>query len=137
AGPTFDELLWMKRQKFEPVQQMFGYRDGEEMMNVNNAPVVFSKDGKRFAYVGRQGNQFVLMLDGKEAARGLDIPKRHWTDLGAVESLSFIPDSNRLRYILTIPKPKELEGRAESYRGAQLVVEGEKNPSVFTLHDVP
>src|SRR5206468_4301310 len=87
--------------------------------------------------VGRQGNQFVLMLDGKEAARGLDIPKRHWTDLGAVESLSFIPDSNRLRYILTIPKPKELEGRAESYRGAQLVVEGEKNPSVFTLHDVP
>ena len=68
-------------------------------MNVNDAPVVFSEDGTRFAYVGRQGNQFVLMLDGKEAARGMDIPKRHWTDCGAVESLSFIPGSNRLRYI--------------------------------------
>jgi hypothetical protein len=137
AGPTFDELLWMKRQKFEPVRQMAGYRDPEEMMNVHDAPVVFSNEGTRFAYVGRQANQFVVMLDGKEFSRGQFIPERNPGFTTAVESLSFIPDSNRLRYILTIPKSKELEGRAESYRGAQLVVEGEKNPSVFTLHDVP
>src|SRR5260370_34833314 len=77
------------------------------------------------------------MVDGKEAERGVYIPPHHWTDLGAVESLSFIPGSNRLRYVLTIPKPKELEGRAEHFRGAQLVVEGDKNPPLETVRDVP
>src|SRR5205823_7193896 len=136
-GPALDELLWINGRKFEPVQQMAGNRISDEMMNVNDAPVVFSEDGKRFAYVGRQGNQFVLMVDGKEAARGVDIPKHHWTDQGAVDSLSFIPGSNHFRYILTIPKPKELEGRAESYRGTQLVVEGDKNPPLENLHGLP
>ena len=32
-------------------------------------PVVFSRDGKRFAYFGRQAQEWVLMVDGKEMLR--------------------------------------------------------------------
>ena len=45
-GPKFDEIL--------------GNIPGQ---------VAFSPDGKRYAYCGRIGNEFVVMLDGKEMAR--------------------------------------------------------------------
>src|SRR5579872_5725437 len=33
-------------------------------------PVVFSPDGSRYAYCGQSGNEWVVMVDGKELARG-------------------------------------------------------------------
>ncbi len=33
-------------------------------------PVIFSKDGAHWAYMAKQGDEFVVMLDGKEFARG-------------------------------------------------------------------
>jgi hypothetical protein len=132
-GPTFDELVWVNR-RIVPHSEL---DPGSDVMNVNDAPVIFSDDGTRYAYVGRQGNQFVLMVDGKEAARGVYVPKHHWTDWGVVDSLSFVPGSNRLRYVLTIPKPKEIEAHGDYYRGTQLVVEGDKNPPVNNLYGTP
>ena len=77
------------------------------------------------------------MLDGKEFSKGQFIPERNPGFTTAVESLLIHPGYNRLRYTLTIPKPKELKGRAEHYRGSQLVVEGDMNPLLETLHDLP
>jgi hypothetical protein len=139
-GPIFDELIWTGGRTFKRSEQMFGYRDPDKEMNVHEAPIVFSEDGTRFAYIGRQGNQFVVMLDGKEFARGMDIPKRHWTDAGAVESLSFIPGSNRLRYIehSAHPTGPGVKG-AEDSGGMRLVVEGDDNPFLqpVYLHGIP
>src|SRR6266851_5616569 len=33
-------------------------------------PVIFSKDGAHWAYIAKQSDQYVVMLDGKELARG-------------------------------------------------------------------
>src|SRR5687768_17577089 len=50
--PAFDELVAMPD------------------MQVTGPPVLFSPDGKRYAYVSRVGNEFVIIVDGKELLRG-------------------------------------------------------------------
>ncbi len=39
--------------------------------------IIFSDDGARYAYVGRQGQEFVVMVDGKEANR-LPVATTRW-----------------------------------------------------------
>ncbi len=132
-GLTFDELIWTGGRTFKRPEQMFGYRDSDKEMNVHDTPVVFSEDGTRFAYIGRQGNQFVVMLDGKEFARGT-----YTRD--AIKGLSFSPGGHRLRYIETSAHPTGpgVKG-AEDSVGMRLVVEGDDNPFLqpINLHDVP
>jgi hypothetical protein len=53
-GPVFDEIL----RKPLGSQDAYGSR------------IVFSPDGAHYAYVGRQGDEYVVMRDGKEVARG-------------------------------------------------------------------
>ncbi len=36
----------------------------------HDAPVLFSRDGQHHAYFGRQGNEYAIIYDGKEIARG-------------------------------------------------------------------
>ena len=36
---------------------------------INQTPVVFSEDGKRFAYLGRIGQEYIVVVDGKEQRR--------------------------------------------------------------------
>jgi hypothetical protein len=132
-GLTFDELIWTGGRTFKRPQQMFGYRDPDKEMNVHDAPVVLSEDGTRFAYIGRQGNQFVVMLNGKEFAHGT-----YARD--AIKGLSFSPGGHRLRYIETSAHPTGpgVKG-AEDSGGMRLVVEGDDNPFLqpVHLHDVP
>jgi WD40 repeat protein len=113
-GPKFDDLIWIKGQKFEHLNQMFHHRGYDNEMEASKAPVVFSDDGSRFAYVGRQGNEFVVILDGKEFARG---PFTAW----AVQSLSFMPGGKRLCYILKIPLSKD------GPEVTRFVIEGDNN----------
>jgi Tol biopolymer transport system component len=54
AGPKFDEIL------------------GGGANMPGEAQVAFSPDGKRYAYCGRAGNEFVVMVDGKELMRSSD-----------------------------------------------------------------
>jgi dipeptidyl aminopeptidase/acylaminoacyl peptidase len=129
-GPTFDELILTGGRTFKRPEQMFGYRDPDKE---HDAPVVFSEDGSRFAYIGRQGKQFVVMLGGKEFARGTYTAK-------AVKGLSFSPGGHRLRYLETSAHPTGpgVKG-AEEEGGMRLVVEGDDNPFLqpVHLHDVP
>jgi hypothetical protein len=45
------------------------YRAGSMWGNAP-IPVIFSKDGAHWAYMAKQGDEYVVMLDGKEFARG-------------------------------------------------------------------
>jgi hypothetical protein len=136
SGPAFDELIWVQGRKFEAVDKLVHHGDPQRLaadMDSQRAPVVFSEDGTRFAYVGRQGDRYVLMVDGKEVGRGAYIPD---TDSAAVTSLSFVPGSNRLCYIRRFPRPAN-ESDSSNFRGVQLAVEGDKNPPMETVPDAP
>lgn len=69
-GPEFDEVLqatWDKTVEFPTgalAMQAVSGRDSR------NTPVVFTYEGDHFAYVGRQGDEYVVIHDGKEAGRG-------------------------------------------------------------------
>ena len=62
AGPKFDEI--------RTVTDYIDPRGVDQTQARSRIkPVVFSKDGSRYAYVGRQGNEFVVIADGKELLR--------------------------------------------------------------------
>ena len=93
SGPPLDELIWVNGSAFQSYRQMLKQRgriDGS--MDHSQAPIVFSDDGRRSAYIGRAGNDFVVFLDGKEVDRGPYFS-------GAIESLSFTPGGRHLRYL--------------------------------------
>jgi hypothetical protein len=117
-GPKFDELVWVKGEQFQAFTQMTHHQAKDGTMDVFNAPIAFSDDGIRFAYVGRQGNEFVIMVDGKEFARGA------YTS-SAIESLSFTPGGKHLRYIEEL---KTAEGTKR-----RLVVDGQKGSPTSNL----
>ena len=61
AGPKIDNLIF----------NIAGDQYRAESMWVNMPiPVIFSKDGAHWAYMAKQGDEYVVMLDGKELARG-------------------------------------------------------------------
>jgi len=61
-GPLFDQLLQINGKPF------YSHVSGSSATG-HQAPVVFSADGKRFAYCGREGEEIVIVVDGKEFAR--------------------------------------------------------------------
>jgi hypothetical protein len=60
-GPKIDNLI------FNVAGDL--YRAESAWVNMP-IPVIFSKDGAHWAYMAKQGDQYVVMLDGKEFARG-------------------------------------------------------------------
>jgi hypothetical protein len=60
-GPKIDNLI------FNIAGDL--YRAGSMWGNAP-IPVIFSKDGAHWAYMAKQGDEFVVMLDGKELTRG-------------------------------------------------------------------
>jgi hypothetical protein len=60
-GPKIDNLI------FNIAGQL--YRAESQWVNMP-IPVIFSKDAAHWAYMAKQGDEFVVMLDGKELARG-------------------------------------------------------------------
>ena len=91
-------------------------RPEDDSNDRSSAPVVFSDDGSRWAYVGRTGNQLVVMLDGKELSK---IPFSE----EAITSLSFTPGGKHLRYIQTV---RVQDQSGDSRRDTRLVVDGRK-----------
>jgi hypothetical protein len=118
-GPQFDDLVAVGGEKFWQPSQMLhpeAERPDDDSNDRSSAPVVFSDDGSRWAYVGRAGNQFVVMLDGKVLSR---IPFSE----EAIASLSFTPGGKHLRYIQT---EQVHDQSGESRRDTRLVVDGRK-----------
>ncbi len=65
-GPSFDRLLNVKGQPMLGRNQFPALTSQDKL----DHPVIFSSDGKRYAYAGLVGEEFVVIVDGKEVHRG-------------------------------------------------------------------
>lgn len=88
AGPLFD-------QKFQIDGKPFYDRGSGMNIAGQLPPIVFSDDGSRFAYSGRQSEEVVIVVDGKEAAR---LPNREHTGLFIGGPLRFSPGGKHFLY---------------------------------------
>jgi hypothetical protein len=71
-GPVFDELFGPNGQGFynPPKAAVMRSSTGGQTPFAPSLPVIFSPDGSHFAYAGRIGNDYVVIHDGNEIARG-------------------------------------------------------------------
>lgn len=104
-GPRFDEI-------FSPNWPAVDMR---KMTAGTPPPVVFSRDGKRHAYVGRQGDQWVVMVDGKEALK-LPPEQRNSTSI----AMEFSGEDGK-RFLFSRSK----------FEGSELWVDGQKWPGTY------
>mgnify|MGYP002713199699 CR=1 FL=1 len=72
-GPTFDELYTPHGASFMSppnIAAMTASPGGRTNQAAQGAPIIMSSDGSHYAYAGRQGEEYVVIHDGKEVARG-------------------------------------------------------------------
>jgi hypothetical protein len=70
-GPVFDELFEPHGGSFFAPQQVSVTPASAGGMNAPTiTPVIYSSNGLHYAYAGRQGNEYVVIHDGKEVGRG-------------------------------------------------------------------
>jgi hypothetical protein len=70
-GPVFDELFEPHGGSFFSPQQVSVLPAGSGGLNASTVtPVIYSSNGLHYAYAGRQGNEYVVIHDGKEVGRG-------------------------------------------------------------------
>src|ERR1700710_2634672 len=71
-GPVFDEFFGPTSQGFYNPSKASVMRSSTGGPNpfATQLPVIFSNDGAHYAYAGRIGNEYVVIHDGKEIARG-------------------------------------------------------------------
>ncbi len=108
-GPKIDNLI------FNVAGAL--YRAESQWVNMP-IPVIFSKDGAHWAYMAKQGNEFVVMLDGKELARG-PINTQH---LGSDLNLTFSANGQHLFW-----------SNADKDGNFVIVVDGQPGPAMRTL----
>ncbi len=115
AGPKFDEILTPTMPFVDPRPfEAEGRAAGTLGINVRPlAPVTFSRDGKRFAYLARVGQEWVLMADSAEVLR---IPVTAGADL----RMEFTGDDG-----------KHLLFARSEYGGYALWVDGQKWPGLY------
>src|SRR5262245_45261175 len=65
AGPQFDAIIKTGFAVIDPRP----YAAIDVNLRPQPGPVTFSRDGKRYAYVGRLGEEWVVMVDNKESFR--------------------------------------------------------------------
>jgi hypothetical protein len=106
-GPEFDELLAPQ-----------GAALGGDTSNVPTS-VVFSADGSRHAYLARIGNEYILVVDGKELYRAELLPSR--TNL-SYAPLQFSPGGKHVYFVDLKPGP-------DRNARAQLVMDGKPGPT--------
>jgi hypothetical protein len=97
----------------------------DELADVTGT-VAFSEDGSRYAYVGRLGQQWVVMADGKEVGRGAPF-RQPASGNKTLSTLGFSPGGKHL-YYMTADEPQSLytfywDGKPDPMpgRGAQPV----------------
>jgi len=117
VGPKFDEIVtpsvaWIDPRR--PTEQALAA--GTVPVNLYPiGPVTFSNDGKRYAYVGRQGPDWVLIVDGKELVR---TPVENPSQVDA--RLQFTGDDG-----------KHLLFAHSVFNGYELWVDGQKMPGTY------
>ena len=71
-GPSFDEFFSPNGASSQFLAQTTVYKanTGGMQAGLGLWPVIFTNDGMHYAYVGRQGAEYVVIHDGKEVGRG-------------------------------------------------------------------
>ena len=117
AGPKFDDIILPALPYVDPRPYLAeGRAAGTLPANVHPlAPVTFSRDGRRFAYVARLGQEWVLMADGKEVLR---LPVTSGSDL----RIEFSGDDG-----------KHLLFARSVYAGYELWADGQKWPGYYAV----
>src|SRR5690606_17738906 len=108
AGPLFDQKLQIDGKAFYD-------RNSGMSTSGQLPPIVFSADGSRFAYCGRQGEEVVVVVDGKEVAR---LPNRQHSGLFDQGPLGFSPGGKHFYYAYN-------DGNS-----TRLVVNGQAGPEI-------
>ena len=109
AGPKIDNLIF----------NIAGDQYRLENSWVNMAiPVIFSKDGAHWAYMAKQGDEFVVMLDGKELARG----PINTHNLGSSLNLTFSANGQHLFW-----------SEDDAQNNYVIVVDGKPGPPMSTV----
>jgi hypothetical protein len=109
-GPQFDELLSPRVSGFAA-----------------SVAVVFSDDGSRHAYLARIGNDYILVVDGKEIYRSELLPSR--TNIG-YSPLQFSPGGKHVFFVDLKPGP-------DRNARAQLIMDGKPGPTTGNQEMVP
>ena len=71
-GPVLDELFNGSAANITGAGPLLVHRANDGGRNMNAAPtaVIFSERGSAYAYIGRQGNDYIVVHNGKEVGRG-------------------------------------------------------------------
>lgn len=90
TSPPYDQVLGADGANY------FGANSG--LANPGLFPVVFSADGAHYAYAARLGTDYLILLDGKEIARG---PMNNTAKLFGTFPLAFSPKGRHLVWMTT------------------------------------
>ncbi|MCA9402707.1 MAG: PD40 domain-containing protein [Candidatus Omnitrophica bacterium] len=69
-GPVLDEIFMPHGSSYYFPPNAAAYRTTSSGVLNGTAAVIFSDDGEHYAYVGRQGDEYIVVHDGQEIARG-------------------------------------------------------------------
>ncbi|MCA9392887.1 MAG: PD40 domain-containing protein [Candidatus Omnitrophica bacterium] len=69
-GPILDEIFMPHGSSYYFPPNAAAYRTTSSGVLNGAAAVIFSDDGEHYAYVGRQGDEYIVVHDGQEIARG-------------------------------------------------------------------
>ena len=121
AGPKFDSIV-------TPVLSLVDLRPAQVGGYVPTvpAPVTFSPDGSRYAYLGRLGDEWVLMADNKELAR---IPGGG--AVGATGGIAGVAGNTDVRIQFAGDDGKHLLLAKSTINGYELWVDGQKWPGTY------
>jgi len=122
AGPKFDEILlptlWIDPRPYA------GISDPNRVPRPGR--VIFSRDGRRFAYVARLSHEWVLMADDKEVLR---IPAAG--SVGAATGIAGMEGNTEIRMEFTGEDGKHLLFSRSVYGGIELWFDGQKWPGLY------
>lgn len=124
-GPLFDQLYTAHGRDFVAQPNVLVARSTPGGFNADPmAPVIFSPDGAHYAYVGRQGSEYVVIHDGREIARG---PRER---LALSHGALTLSPKGRVAYFMEMDKPAV--GNAKW----RLVMNGKPGPLSSNHHGV-
>lgn len=123
AGPRFDEILETSAGAIDP--RPYANADPNSW-GPQGSPITFSKDGSRYAYVGRLDQEWVVMVDNKESFR---IPAGG--AVGAVAGIAGSAGNTDLRIEFSGQSGKHVLVARSVYGGYELWVDGKKWPGLY------
>ncbi len=124
AGPKVDEVITPVLAVVDP-RRCATWTSDENNAN-QPKPVTFSRDGSRYAYLARVGQEWILMADGKEVLR---LPAGG--AVGGTTGIGGMAGNTDIRIEFSGDGGKHLFFARSSFAGYELWVDGQKMPGFY------